>query len=150
MKTFLLILIVVLAGVYIWHTYFYISTAPLTVSPDAISELQAYKIKQKFVAEGTSPGLSNPSLQPTLNDDMNLAANDFATTVNNHGSEQDYLNDITNGLTRFNSVYINLSPSDKQQIISSFQELMTIVGLKNSHGVFGQWLDDFDASKVVN
>ncbi len=109
-----------------------------------------FKNKEKFMPDTLLhyPGISSPTLRPTLSEKINLAAEDFKIiSQSDNATDKDYQDKIKIGLQRFNNVDISLDTEDRERICHYFEELMDIVGLESSGGYLNNFMYGFDPTK---
>ncbi len=124
--------------------------AQIKTPTTAMNKLEEFKAKAKFTEDNTIPypGLSDKNLLPTVNEKINLIAEDFKTVAAKEtATEKDYQDKIEIGLRRFSDVYLQLDTGDRERICTYVEELMDIVGLKSSDGYLNNFMYDFDPMK---
>lgn len=105
-------------------------------------QIKKYIARDKFT-EGNSPinpdypGLNDETMRELLNGLLNAMAQDFQKIAHDNPSEEKYRFVIKLGLKGLKNVYMD--SEDQDQICSSIEELMDIVGLKSSGGVLNKW-----------
>lgn len=114
-----------------------------------MEKIETFKAKEKFTEDHTIlyPGIGDESLKPILAEKINKVADDFIAIAKGHNpTEEQYFEKIKSGLERFSEVYISLDTEDRERVCSYFEELMDIVGLKNSDGLLNEFIYGFDAN----
>ncbi|MDA3614341.1 DUF4844 domain-containing protein [Polluticaenibacter yanchengensis] len=120
-------------------------------TPDTVmNKFEEFKSRDKFLADPAIyyPGIADLNLKPTLNEKLNLAADDFKEiSESKNPTEKDYQNKIEIGLKRFSDIYINLDTEDRERVCLYFEELMDIVDLESSGGHLINFMYGFDPTK---
>lgn len=101
--------------------------------------------KQKFNKDSAIiyPGIKDKDLQLFLTKKINRIAETFKFIQNgNNASDELYQLAIKNGLKSFENIY--LDTEDRTRIANYIEELMDIVGLKNSNGLLNNFVYGFD------
>lgn len=126
----------------------------MTVGSQAVNNLEAFKTKSKFEPDTIGmfyPGIADPTLQPTLTELINNAADDFIEVAKGkEPTENKFQEKISLGLSRFTPLYLELDTEDRERVCSYFEELMDIVGLESSGGRLNNWIYGFDPTELKN
>jgi hypothetical protein len=85
------------------------------------------------------PGINSKTLKAKLTELINESAKDFIQVTTSGSSDENYQAKIKTGLERFNAYYSELSSEDLDRIYHYFEQLIDIVGLKNSGSHLKKW-----------
>lgn len=106
-----------------------------------IGKLELFIKEKKFQPDEALlyPGINSKTLKAKLTELINESAKDFIQLATSGSSDENYQAKIKTGLERFNAYYSELSSEDLDRIYHYFEQLIDIVGLKNSGGHLKKW-----------
>ncbi|WP_422090631.1 DUF4844 domain-containing protein [Tenacibaculum ovolyticum] len=121
-------------------------------TPENVNEKFAEFIaKKKFIEENFYPGIADEKMRPIFTKKIEQVATDFKTVSESEKpTDKKYQEKIGIGLSRFADVYLELDTEDRERVCSYFEELMNIVGLKNSAGQLNKFMYGFDIEPLLN
>lgn len=116
------------------------------ITPENANKLfKEFIAKEKFIKEGTYPGISDEKLKPTLTEKINSVAKDFQkVSESKKPIKENYLNVIKSGLAKFPEIELGYDSEDRERICSYFEELMDIVNLESSNGLLNKFYYGFN------
>lgn len=133
---------------FIVFTLFSCGQGQMKTSNNIVAQLQDFKKKNKFELDKGLfyPGIADTALKPILTKKINLAADDFIEIASDtKPTPEKYHKKIQIGLGRFSEIYLSIDTEDRERICSYYEELMGIVGLKNSDGQLNEFMYGFNA-----
>lgn len=113
---------------------------------EAIENLQRLRSISKFEADESRfyPGLENKSIKEKITDLVNRGIDEFISVAQNNGSEKDFQQVISKGLSYFETLDYSLDTEDRERVCGYFEEMMDAIGLESSGGALNRWMYGFD------
>ncbi len=111
-----------------------------------IEDLQYLRSAVKFTADESIfyPGLENESIRGRVTDLINRGVDEFISVVQKNGSEKDFQQAISKGLSFFETLDYSLDTEDRERVCRYYEEMMDAVGLESSGGILNRWMYGFD------
>lgn len=118
--------------------------------PDkAIKDLQYLRSISKFAADVSRfyPGLQDENIRGRVTDLINISVDEFMRLAQDNGSEDEFQQVISKGLSYFETLGYSLDTEDRERVCGYFEEMMDAVGLESSGGILNRWLYGFDPTE---
>ncbi|PZR03154.1 MAG: DUF4844 domain-containing protein [Flavobacterium psychrophilum] len=117
---------------------------------EAIENLQRLRSVSKFEADESRfyPGLENESIRDRVTDLINRGIDEFISVAQNNGSEKDFLQAISKGLSYFETLNYSLDTEDRERVCGYFEEMMDAIGMESSGGILNKWMYGFDITQT--
>jgi len=115
-----------------------------------IQQLEKFKAQDHFAGDGQLyTGVQNPALRMSLNQKVADAAQAFIALYQqkNKPTKAELLHVLAHGISQIDPD--KLDTEDREQVATTFESFLNIVGLESSEGILNKWMYGEEISELL-